>query len=149
MKSGRIGARKRAPPPWPLRDLTPPLGYPPLLLSIPREGPCRRQVRPPPLTDPRPAQGRRRRPLVLLPLLFRFQGQGARRAAHIRKMSLVDSGASLSILPHTSMALSTGLHLVGANGKPIPTWGFRRCTVCFSGQNFNFISYWRQSPLLS
>jgi hypothetical protein len=46
---------------------------------------------------------------------------------------LVDSGASLSILPHTSMGPPTGPHLVGANGKPIPTWGFRRHTICFSG----------------
>jgi hypothetical protein len=35
-------------------------------------------------------------------------------------------------------ALPTGLHLVGANGKQIPVWGFRPCTVCFSGQNFKF-----------
>jgi hypothetical protein len=27
---------------------------------------------------------------------------------------------------------------VGANGKQIPAWGFRPCTVCFSGQNFKF-----------
>jgi hypothetical protein len=28
--------------------------------------------------------------------------------------------------------------MVGANGKQIPAWGFRRRTVCFSGQNFEF-----------
>ncbi len=49
---------------------------------------------------------------------------------------LVDSGASLSILPHTSTAPHTSPHLEGANGKPIS--GFRRRTVCFSGQNFEF-----------
>jgi hypothetical protein len=51
---------------------------------------------------------------------------------------LVDSGASLSILPNTSTAPPTDPHLVGANGKPISAWGFRRRTVCFSGQNFEF-----------
>jgi len=34
---------------------------------------------------------------------------------------LVDSGASLSILPHSSPAPPTRLHLEGANGKQIPT----------------------------
>jgi hypothetical protein len=51
---------------------------------------------------------------------------------------LVDSGASLSILPHSGPAPPTGPHLVGANGKQNPTWGFRRRTVCFSGQTFEF-----------
>ncbi len=36
------------------------------------------------------------------------------------------------------MAPPTGPHLVGANSKPIPAWGFRPRTVCFSGQNFKF-----------
>jgi hypothetical protein len=63
---------------------------------------------------------------------------------------LVDSGASLSILPHTSMGPPTGPHLVGANGKPIPTWGFRRRTICFSGQNFeiDFLLAAVATPLL-
>jgi hypothetical protein len=51
---------------------------------------------------------------------------------------LVDSGASISILPHSSSALPTGPHLVGANGKPIPAWGLRCRTVCFAGHNFKF-----------
>jgi hypothetical protein len=51
---------------------------------------------------------------------------------------LVNSGASVSILPHSSSALPTGPHLVGANGKQIPAWGFCHRTVCFSGQNFKF-----------
>jgi hypothetical protein len=46
---------------------------------------------------------------------------------------LVNSGASVSILLHSSSAAPTGPHLAGANGKQIPAWGFRRC---FSGQNF-------------
>jgi hypothetical protein len=48
---------------------------------------------------------------------------------------LVNSGASISILLYLSSALPTGPHLVGANGKPIPTWGRRRHTVCFAGHN--------------
>jgi hypothetical protein len=51
---------------------------------------------------------------------------------------LVGSGASVSILPNSSTAPPTGPHLVGANGKQIPAWGFRYRTVCFSGQNFEF-----------
>jgi hypothetical protein len=51
---------------------------------------------------------------------------------------LVDSGASVSILLHSSSAPPTGPHLVGANGKQITAWGFRRRTVCFYGQNFDF-----------
>jgi hypothetical protein len=51
---------------------------------------------------------------------------------------LVNSGASISILPHSSSAPPTGPHLVGANGKLIPTWGHRRQTVCFAGHNFEF-----------
>jgi hypothetical protein len=49
---------------------------------------------------------------------------------------LIDSGASLSILPHADTP--TRPHLLGANGKTIPVWGFRRFTVCFSGQNIEF-----------
>jgi hypothetical protein len=52
---------------------------------------------------------------------------------------LVDSGASISILSHSSSAPSTGLHLVGANGKLVPAWGRRRRqTVSFAGHDFEF-----------
>jgi hypothetical protein len=51
---------------------------------------------------------------------------------------LVDSGVSISILPHSSSAPPTGPHLVGANGKPIPAWGLCHRTVCFAGHNFEF-----------
>jgi hypothetical protein len=51
---------------------------------------------------------------------------------------LVDSGASISILPHSSSAPPKGPHLVGANGKLIPAWVRRRQTVCFAGHNFEF-----------
>jgi hypothetical protein len=51
---------------------------------------------------------------------------------------LVDYGASISILPHSSSAPPTGPHLVGANGKPIPAWCRRRHTACFAGHSFEF-----------
>jgi hypothetical protein len=51
---------------------------------------------------------------------------------------LVDSGASISILLHSSWAPPTGPQIVGANGKQIPAWGLRHRTVCFSGHNFKF-----------
>jgi hypothetical protein len=63
---------------------------------------------------------------------------------------LVNSGASLSILLHADMVLPTGPHLVRANGKTVPAWGFRRLIVCFSGQNyeFNFLLATVDTPLL-
>jgi hypothetical protein len=51
---------------------------------------------------------------------------------------LVDSVASLSILPHASTGPPTGPHLVGANSKTILAWGFCLFTVCFFGQNLEF-----------
>jgi hypothetical protein len=51
---------------------------------------------------------------------------------------LVDSGTSISILPHSSSAPPTGPHLVGANGTPIHAWGRHHHTVCFAGHNFKF-----------
>jgi hypothetical protein len=51
---------------------------------------------------------------------------------------LVDSGASISILPHSSSAPPTGPHLLGANSKPIPAWGLHRRSACFAGHNFEF-----------
>jgi hypothetical protein len=62
---------------------------------------------------------------------------------------LVNSDASLLILPHSSPAPPTGLHPVGANDKQIPSWGFRRRSVCFSVCLFvlNLIFYWWLSPL--
>jgi hypothetical protein len=43
----------------------------------------------------------------------------------ISKLSfLVDTGATLSIVPHNSNARQSGPILNGANGKPIPAWGF-------------------------
>ncbi len=51
---------------------------------------------------------------------------------------LVDSGASSSILPHMSSEPPSGPTLLGANGKPIPAWGLKRCSVVFSGITFEF-----------
>jgi hypothetical protein len=51
---------------------------------------------------------------------------------------LVDSGASISILPHSSSAPSTGPHLVGANRNIVPVWGCRCQIVTFASQDFEF-----------
>ena len=51
---------------------------------------------------------------------------------------LVDSGASISILPHSSSAPPTGPRLVGANGDVLPVWGRRRQTVTFNNLDFEF-----------
>jgi hypothetical protein len=42
---------------------------------------------------------------------------------------LEDSGASISILPHSSLAPPTGPRLVGANGDVLPVWGRRRRSI--------------------
>ena len=44
---------------------------------------------------------------------------------------LVDTGATLSIVPHNSNASPSGPIPNGANGKPIPTWGFISKVVQF------------------
>ncbi len=43
-----------------------------------------------------------------------------------------------------------GPHLVGANGKTTPAWGFRQFSICFSGQSFklNFLFAAMATPLL-
>jgi len=51
---------------------------------------------------------------------------------------LVDSGASLSILPHQSAAQPSGPPLLGVDGQRIPTWGSRDLSVSFGGQTYPF-----------
>ena len=51
---------------------------------------------------------------------------------------LVDTGASLSILPHQSHSATSGPKLVGADGKAIPAWGFRETAVQFGPHKFTF-----------
>jgi hypothetical protein len=58
---------------------------------------------------------------------------------------LVDSGASISILPHSSSAPPTDPHPVGANGDVVPVWGRRRQTVTFASQDFEFDFFSRSS----
>jgi hypothetical protein len=58
------------------------------------------------------------------------------RHTHNNFRFFVDSSALLSILPHADTAPPTDPHLVGVNGKTIPTGGFRRFAVYFSEQNF-------------
>jgi hypothetical protein len=49
---------------------------------------------------------------------------------------LVDIGATLSIVPCTSNAGPSGPLLKGADGQPIPSWGFISKTVQFQGKLF-------------
>ncbi len=49
---------------------------------------------------------------------------------------LVDTGAKLSIVPCTSNAGPFGSLLKGADGQPIPSWGFRFQKRPVSGQAF-------------
>jgi hypothetical protein len=49
---------------------------------------------------------------------------------------LVDTGATFSIISCSSSNNPSGPLLKGANGKPIPTWGFITKTVQFQGKMF-------------
>ncbi len=49
---------------------------------------------------------------------------------------LVDTGAAVSVLPHTEPAAPTGPPLAGANGKTIPSWGSVTRTLSFGLRTF-------------
>jgi hypothetical protein len=49
---------------------------------------------------------------------------------------LVDSGASISIIPFPSSQTPLGPKLVGANGASIPTWGFQTKTIKIGTNTF-------------
>jgi hypothetical protein len=49
---------------------------------------------------------------------------------------LVDTGAAVSVLPHTEPAAPTGPPLAGADGKTIPSWGSVTRTLSFGLQTF-------------
>ncbi len=50
---------------------------------------------------------------------------------------LVDTGATLSIVPCTSKTTPSGPLLKGADGQPFPSWGFFQQTVQFHGKLFS------------
>jgi hypothetical protein len=49
---------------------------------------------------------------------------------------LVDTGATLSIVPCSQNSSPSGPLLKGADGQPIPSWGFTKKTVQFQGKLF-------------
>jgi hypothetical protein len=49
---------------------------------------------------------------------------------------LVGTGATLSIVPFNSKTTPSGPLLKGADGQPIPSWGFVKKTVKFQGKLF-------------
>jgi len=49
---------------------------------------------------------------------------------------LVDTGASVSVLPHRSNSTPTGPVLTGADGKNIASWGHVTRKLCFGVQSF-------------
>jgi hypothetical protein len=49
---------------------------------------------------------------------------------------LVDTGANLSIVPCSQNSSPSGPLLKGANGQPVPSWGFIKKTVQFQGKLF-------------
>ncbi len=63
---------------------------------------------------------------------------------------LVDTGAAVSVLPHTSRAPSSGTPLIGADGKSIPSWGTVKKTLTFGLRTFlcSFILAAVSKPIL-
>jgi hypothetical protein len=63
---------------------------------------------------------------------------------------LVDTGATLSIVPYSSNARTSGPLLKGADKQPIPSWGFVSETVQFMGKLFtaNFLQAAVAGPIL-
>jgi len=51
---------------------------------------------------------------------------------------LVDTGASRSVLPHTSSAPPFGPRLAAASGRIIPSWGTRLIPLKFGGSSFTW-----------
>ncbi len=63
------------------------------------------------------------------PLLFLQDSFGGQRF-------LVDTGAAVSVFPHSSPLRSSGPPLVAADGRPISSWGRCKLQLCFSGHVF-------------
>ncbi len=54
-----------------------------------------------------------------------------------RDKCLVDTGATLNIVPCNSKTTPSGPLLKRADGQPIPSWGFVQKTVQFQGKLFS------------
>jgi hypothetical protein len=63
---------------------------------------------------------------------------------------LVDTGATLSIVPNSQNSSPSGPLLKGADGQPIPSWGFIKKAVQFQGKLFTstFLHATVASPIL-
>jgi hypothetical protein len=57
---------------------------------------------------------------------------------HSAQRFLIDTGASKSVIPHTSSLPPSGPLLYTADDKPIATWGYRRLPVHFGCHRFHF-----------
>jgi hypothetical protein len=68
----------------------------------------------------------------------------------INDRNLVDTGATLSIVPCNQNSSPSGPLLKGADGQPIPSWGFIKKTVQFQGKLFTstFLQAAVASPIL-
>jgi hypothetical protein len=55
---------------------------------------------------------------------------------HDKLSFIVDSGATLSILPCSSEAAPLGPKFIGANGTSIPTGGFKKKPLVFKDKTF-------------
>jgi hypothetical protein len=56
--------------------------------------------------------------------------------AKSKQKFLVDTGAAVSVMPHTSRSPSSGIPLAGADGKSIPSWGKVKKSLTFGIRTF-------------
>ncbi len=67
-----------------------------------------------------------------------------------RKLSCIDTGAAISLIPFSSSLLPTGPAIVNANGSPIPSWNFVRKQLKFGKNSFvhSFLQAKVSQPIL-
>jgi hypothetical protein len=53
-----------------------------------------------------------------------------------KKTFLVDTGAAVSVFPHSGPAHKADSYLTGLDNKPIHSWGNKMINVCFGGHIF-------------
>jgi Reverse transcriptase (RNA-dependent DNA polymerase) len=58
------------------------------------------------------------------------------RDAVSKRLYLVDTGASFSVMPFKSSSPPTGPRLMGPDDKNIPCWGYRRFFLIFGGRHY-------------
>ncbi len=85
-----------------------------------------------PTSASRRVPGRKTRPL----LRASQHPRGPSFPDNSKQKFLVDTGAAVSVLPHSESAAPSGPPLTGADGKTIPSWGSVTRTLSFGMRTF-------------